>query len=183
VNLLLAETYWKLQSVGARVFNVKGQGNLVFQNLDIYATVGANTALVKGFDVSVTNGAISIEFDNVVDKAKVDAIEILPVSSTPTMTLNFVYPDGTPVVGALNYNVSAGSVTLSGSAPLLNGQVSCVLFSAPSALGLIGQLQVNLNLTDSAGHTLWQLNTTFNPTNVSFGAIQNSSLNVTVQKI
>lgn len=35
--------------------NVKMQDNVVFTNLDIFAQVGANAALIKGADVTVTN--------------------------------------------------------------------------------------------------------------------------------
>ena len=45
VNLYFAETSG--MTTGVRVFNVRMQGQLIFQNLDIYAAAGANTALVK----------------------------------------------------------------------------------------------------------------------------------------
>jgi Malectin domain len=67
-----------LNTKGARVFNVKIQGATTFSNLDIFAEAGANAALVKGADVLVSNGQVSIEFDNIVQTAKVNAIEILP---------------------------------------------------------------------------------------------------------
>ena len=44
VTLLFAEIYWT--SAGKRVFNVSVEGQPAIQGLDIYATVGANTALV-----------------------------------------------------------------------------------------------------------------------------------------
>jgi hypothetical protein len=100
LNLLFAENYGPLQKVGASVFNIKVQDNLAFQNLDIFAAVGANAALVKGMDVSVQNGILNIEFDNSVQNAKADGIELLP-SQSPQLNLKFNYPDGTPVAGML----------------------------------------------------------------------------------
>ena len=100
LNLLFAENYGPLQKVGASVFNIKVQDNLAFQNLDIFAAVGANAALVKGMDVSVQNGILNIEFDNSVQNAKADGIELLP-SQSPQLNLKFYYPDGTPVAGML----------------------------------------------------------------------------------
>jgi hypothetical protein len=47
----------------------------------------------------------------------------------------------------------------------------------------VGQIQLNLSLTDNAGHTLWQIGMTMDPTSVNFGSVQSSSLNVVVQKI
>src|SRR5260370_26007490 len=70
-------------------------------NFDIFAEAGANAALVKGDDVTVSNGQVSIEFDNLAQTAKVNAIEILPGVSGPSLLLNFKYPDGTPVAGTL----------------------------------------------------------------------------------
>ncbi len=184
LNLLFAEIYGPLQKVGARVFNIKVQGNLAFQNLDIFAAAGANAALIKGMDVSVQNGVLSIEFDNSVQNAKVDGIEILPLpAQSPQLNLKFNYPDGTPVSGTLNYSISSSLLSFQGSAPLTNGQAQCVLFSNPSALGISAQFTVNLNLTDSAGRQLWQLSLGMNPAQVNLGAIQTSSLNVVVQKL
>jgi hypothetical protein len=185
VNLYFAEMSPAEEHTGGRVFNVKLQGNTVFQNLDIFATVGANTALVKSGEIAVTNGAVQIEFDNIADHAKIEAIEIIPnaAASGPQMHLNFAYPDGTPVAGTLNYTVATSLLKLGGSNPLTNGQATCILFTSPQVMGLVGQFQLNLSLTDSAGHTLWQVGMTMDPTTVNFASVQSSSLNVVVQKL
>jgi hypothetical protein len=189
-NLYFAELYSGDAFIGGRVFNVKVEGTTVLQNFDIFATAGANKALIKGVDFAVTNGAATIELDNIPghDRGKIQAIEITSNSSsgstptTPSLTLNFTYPDGTPVPGTLNYSVAGGSVKLSGAVPLNNGQANCMLFSSPSALGLTGQFNVTLSLTDSANKSLWQITLTMDPTNVSLGSVQSSTLNVTVAK-
>ncbi len=183
VNLYFAETYAATQVKGARVFNVKMQGAPVFSNLDIFAEAGANAALVKGADVTVSNGQASIEFDNLVQTAKVNAIEILPGASGPSLLLNFKYPDGTPVAGTLAYSVSSSLLSFQSSEPLNNGQAQCVIFANPSAMGISAQFTVNLSLTDTAGHTLWQLTVGMNPAQVNIGAVQSTALNVVVQKM
>jgi hypothetical protein len=99
VSLYFAETYAATTSVGARVFNVKVQGALVFSSLDVFGQAGADTPLSKGTDVTVTNGTIRIELNNIVQTAKVNAIEILPGNPVPQLPLKFQYPDGTPVAG------------------------------------------------------------------------------------
>jgi hypothetical protein len=187
LNLYFAELFSGDDHAGSRVFNVKLQGSTVFQNLDVFAAAGANAALIKSADIAVTNGAVQIELDTLADRAKIEAIEIVPNSNSaapgPQMQLDFAYPDGTPVAGMLNYTVSTSLVKLGGSSPLSNGQVSCVLFTSPQALGLVGQFQLNLSLTDAAGHTLWQVGMTMDPTSVNFADVQSSSLHVVVQKL
>ena len=185
VNLYFVESYAPDQHVGGRVFNVKLDGTTVFQNLDVFAAAGANAALIKSADVVVTNGAVQIEFDNLIDHAKIEAIEILPgtLATGPTLMLNFVYPDGKPVSGKLNYTVSSPLLTLQGSQPLVNGQVLCELFANPSVLGISAQFQVKLSLTDDAGHLLWDVNLGMNPAEVNLAALQSSTMNVVVQKM
>jgi hypothetical protein len=186
VNLYFTEANPRAASVGARVFNVSLQGSTVFPNLDIFATVGADVALVKSANVNVTASAIKIGFSPVSGlHPKISGIEILPLqtATSPTLLLDFKYPDGTPVAGTLNYSISSSLLSFQGSAPLAHGQAQCVLFSNPSAMGISAQFTVNLNLTDSAGHQLWQLNLGINPAHVNLGAIQASTLNVVVQKL
>ncbi len=184
VNLYFAEIYAPLDVVGGRVFNVKVEGNLVFPNLDIFATAGAATALVKGADVLVQNGVLSIEFDSVVQHAKVDAIEILPLpAQAPQMNLNFTYPDGTPVAGTLAYTISSSLLSFQGNLPLTNGQATLLLLNSAASLGLSTQFTVNLSLTDTNGHQLWQLTLGLNPSQVNLAAVLNGSLNVTVQHL
>jgi Malectin domain len=182
VNLYFAELYPGDEHVGARVANIKLQGTTIFQNLDVFAAVGANTALIKGADIAVTNGSLQIELDNVADHAKIEAIEIVPNSAMPQLQLHFVYPDGTPVAGTLNYTIGNSTVKLGGAAPLTNGEVTCDLFTSPDMMGLLGQFQLTLGLSDTTGHTIWQIVMTMNPTSVNFGTVQSSTLTVVVQK-
>ncbi|HSC45220.1 MAG TPA: malectin domain-containing carbohydrate-binding protein [Candidatus Acidoferrum sp.] len=182
VNLLFSENYSGLQSVGARVFNVKLNGMTVLQNFDIFAVVGANAAVVESFNTNVTNGQVAIEFDTLVQNPKINAIEILPMPSAPLLTLKFTYTDGTPVSGNLNYAMSTSLLTIGGQLALVNGQATCALVSSPAVLGLIGQTQVALNLTDSSGNMVWQISMGLNPADANLGAVQNSTLNVVLSK-
>jgi hypothetical protein len=187
VNLYFAEIFGPTQIKGARVFTIKMQGAAVFSNLDIFAEAGANTALIKGADITVSNGQVTIEFDNRVQKAKIDAIEILPTPSGPaagpSLLLNFKYPDGTPVAGNLAYSVSSSLLSFQGNSLLNNGQANCIIYANPSALGISAEFTVNLSLTDTAGHILWQFTVAMDPSQVNLGAVQSSALNVVVQRI
>jgi hypothetical protein len=182
VNLYFTEAHPQTEMIGGRVFNVSLQGAVAFAKLDVFAAAGANAALIKSADVTVTNGTVAIGFTPVSGLSpKISAIEI--VSAVPSLTLNFVYPDGSQVSGNLNYSVSSSLLSFQGAMPLVAGQAQCVLLANPSALGISAQFTVSLNLTDTAGHLLWQVNLGMNPSGVNLGAVQSSMLNVTVQKL
>jgi Malectin domain len=183
VNLYFAETWGPAMAPGSRVFNVKMQGSPVFTNLDIFAEAGADAALIKGADITVSNNWATIEFDNIVDAAKIFAIEVLPGNSGPTLAMNFQYPDGTPVAGSLTYTISSSLLSFSGDAPLVNGQVRCALLANPSAMGISMQFTITATLTDSTGHSLWALNMGMNPSQLNLAAVQQSMLTVVVQKM
>jgi len=185
VNLYFAELNTGDYSTGARLFNVLVQGSTFLSNFDIFATVGPAAALIRGEDITVSSGAVALEFDTVPghDRAKIIAIEILPETvSAPQLALNFVYPDGTPVADTLNYTITTSQLKLGGNTPLVNGQATAVLYAAPQILGLAGQIQLNMSLTDTAGHTLWQIGMTLDSTSANIGGVQGSALSVVVQK-
>jgi hypothetical protein len=187
LNLYFDEATPRAEKITGRVFNVSVQSNVVFPELDIFAAAGANGALIKSANVSVTNGALTIGFTRVVGlDPEISAIEILPASGVttgPVMTFNFSYPDGTAVIGALNYTVSSSLLSFQGSQALVNGKAQSELFANPSAMGISAQFQVDLSLTDTAGHVLWQMSVGMNPALVNLGGVQSSALNVVVQKM
>ncbi len=80
VNLYFADICTCTHSVGGRVFDVLLEGALVLNNLDIYSEVGANTALVKTFEISVTDGTLNIQFLHVVENPKISAIEVIALN-------------------------------------------------------------------------------------------------------
>jgi hypothetical protein len=90
VSLYFAETASADDGVGDRVFNVLADGTTVLANLDIFAQVGANAALVETFNVTTPQtGVITLQFTgtNSPDgNAVVEAIQIIPQAATPTNT-------------------------------------------------------------------------------------------------
>jgi len=183
VNFYFAEANPTAQVIGGRVFSVSVQSQMVFPNLDIFAAAGANAALIKTATPVVTNGKLTIGFTPVSGfEPKISAIEILP-AAPPTLTLNFKYPDGSPVLGNLTYTITSSLLTLQGATPLTNGQATTALLANPSAMGLSTQFQIKLNLVDAAGHVLWEINLGMNPSEVNLAALQSSSLNVVVEKM
>ncbi|CAH0999302.1 hypothetical protein LEM8419_00600 [Neolewinella maritima] len=97
VRLHFAEIYFGATGGGAggsgkRVFDVSLEGQLVLDNFDINAAVGPETATVREYNVSVTDGQINLFFDaspavGGVDQPKLSALEIIyqgPVSTPQT---------------------------------------------------------------------------------------------------
>ncbi len=76
VLLHFAETYFT--AAGDRVFNVAINGTTVLSNLDIYATVGGNAALVETFTANAnSSGQIVIAFtEGTANQPVVSGIEI-----------------------------------------------------------------------------------------------------------
>ena len=81
VLLHFAETYFTV--AGDREFNVAINGTSVLTNLDIYATVGANAALLKTFTATAnSSGDIAIAFTiGAANQPVISGIEIRSVSS------------------------------------------------------------------------------------------------------
>jgi hypothetical protein len=125
---------------------------------------------------------MTIEFDKLIQNPKINAIEILPLGNAPLLTLRFSYPDGTPVSGSLHYAMSTSLLSIGGTLPLVNGLATSALISSPEVLGLVGQTQVFLNLTNNTGTMVWQISMGINPANADLSSVQNSTLNVVLAK-
>ena len=74
VTLKFAEIYYSW--AGARVFDVKIEGKDGVSNLDIFRKVGKNQALDISLPVSVTDGALNLDFQSAGGNAKIGAILI-----------------------------------------------------------------------------------------------------------
>ncbi|WP_026812697.1 PKD domain-containing protein [Arenibacter certesii] len=73
--------------VGSRVFDISMEGQLVEDNLDVYAEAGAQTKLVKSYTVTVTGGILDLDFSSLAGNGGVkhpiiNAIEVLGDSGT-----------------------------------------------------------------------------------------------------
>lgn len=79
VRLHFAEVWTGATAPGSRVFNVLVEGLTVLPNLDVFAEVGLNHALVKSVPATVADGKLTIDFTVVVQNPQVCAIEVYPV--------------------------------------------------------------------------------------------------------
>ncbi len=80
-----AEPYWGAPGgpegeEGRRVFSVTGEGEALLEDFDVYAEVGAVTALVKQVEVEVTDGELNLRFTASEGEPIVAAIEVLQPS-------------------------------------------------------------------------------------------------------
>jgi hypothetical protein len=68
-------------SAGARVFDVRIEGATVLSQFDIWSEAGGvNTAIVREFPLTVSDGAVTVDFIRQVENAKISAIEIIPAT-------------------------------------------------------------------------------------------------------
>ena len=82
VRLYFAEPYWGSPGgpegdAGRRVFSVTAEGEILLEDLDIYAEVGELTALVKQAEVDVQDGELNLSFTAIEGEPIVAAIEVL----------------------------------------------------------------------------------------------------------
>lgn len=90
VRLHFCETFSRANSVGYRVFNVAMEGDIVFENVDIFAEVGLYSAMTLTTTVNVVDGALTIDFLHIVQNPLVSAIEISPnFNLAPPETIEF----------------------------------------------------------------------------------------------
>jgi chitodextrinase len=82
VRLHLAETYNAITAAGQRVFDVTAEGSTGIDDLDIFARVGANRALIVTFPVTVSDGTLDLVFLRGVQNPKVCGIEVLAIQSS-----------------------------------------------------------------------------------------------------
>ncbi|WP_242929563.1 malectin domain-containing carbohydrate-binding protein, partial [Pontibacter vulgaris] len=80
VRLHFVENFFT--SAGIRVFNISLENQLRLPSLDIYREVGYRTALVKDFDVNVTDGMLNIKFNPTANRLAIAGVEIYKVAST-----------------------------------------------------------------------------------------------------
>jgi hypothetical protein len=65
---------------GQRTFDVRLENTAVLSNFDIWSQAGGiDRAINRQFNVTVTDGSLTIDFIRRIENAKVSAIEIIPI--------------------------------------------------------------------------------------------------------
>ncbi len=102
VRLHFAEIYWGAPGngltggAGSRVFSVKLENQYRLINFDLSQAVGAATAIIKNFPVTVTDGKLNIDFSAVVNRPMVSAVEVYHFSNGNSVTPDMVATTALP---------------------------------------------------------------------------------------
>ncbi|QNF32389.1 choice-of-anchor D domain-containing protein [Adhaeribacter swui] len=106
IRLHFVENYFT--TGGSRVFSIAVEGETRLANLDIFREVGYKAALVKDFEVTLTDGQLNLKFNPTANRVALAGLEIFAVSgSQSTLVLN-----QNTITGA-SCNANNGSITLS----------------------------------------------------------------------
>ncbi len=138
VDLLFAEIWF--QQSGRRVFNVLLENQLVLGNLDLFAAIGHDVAVVYSFEVEVSDGILDINFGSVVEDPKISALAVTSVS----------LPDVTPSVALVSPN--GGEWWLSGTSQTITWNATATIASLRIELGTLGGSRWS-TITNSAPNT------------------------------
>lgn len=84
IRMHFVENYWSAEA--ARLFNVTIENELRLANFDIFKEVGYRTALVKDFEVRVTDGMLNIKFNPAADRVAIAGLEIFTDSASANVT-------------------------------------------------------------------------------------------------
>jgi hypothetical protein len=160
---------------GKRVFSVNLEGGTVeLPNYDIFAEVGAMTAVVKTFTILVTDGVLNIDFAATVNQPKISAIEIAPATATnlsvsPTSLHFFSQQAGTTSppqaltlrnTGTTSLNVTGVTITGANSTQFIHS------FTAATSIAAGATATINVNFKPaSLGTKTAQLNITHTGSN------------------
>lgn len=142
VRMHFVENFWS--AAGARVFHISLENITKLFNFDIYSEVGYKAALVKDFEVNVTDGVLDLKFNPTANRLALAGVEIFRITA--------------------GSNLTASDVSLSASAEneLGNSQIKLLVYPNPSKggnlnieLGGFGKNEnVTVQLYDMAGRIL-----------------------------
>jgi chitodextrinase/glucose/arabinose dehydrogenase/mono/diheme cytochrome c family protein len=114
LRLHFAETWIGARIPGVRVFDVLVEGALRLDNFDIFVAAGAPASTIKAhvetLPVTVSDGALNVVFDNVLQNPLVSGIEVHLVSLAPD---NTVPTSPAPLLATRDYRSAALSWTAS----------------------------------------------------------------------
>ena len=135
VDLHFAENIFK--APGERVFDVKAEGRVVVDNLDVFAEAGRTTAHVRAVDVQVNDGVLNLEFVSAgsgypfVSGIEVRQTELVTSTPPPTTPPPATPPPDAgefPTPGTTGFRVpessleEAGSITSSHDGQVIEGK-------------------------------------------------------------
>lgn len=81
VRLHFCETDGRLMRPGGRIFDVRMEGRVILNDLDIYRDGGGDRAVVRSGRVNVQDGALDLDFGRVAHNPLLNALEVIPVAN------------------------------------------------------------------------------------------------------
>ncbi len=135
IQIHLAEMHGASQTTGARVFDIRIEGAIVENTIDIFDEAGAATALIKTYNINITDTNLDLDFLNNPGNPKVSAIAVLPksfsgeVAGPGAHVLTYNYTD--PLTGCSKSNTTTFTVS---AAPVATAAGSTAICAGESAL-------------------------------------------------
>ncbi|QHT65774.1 choice-of-anchor D domain-containing protein [Rhodocytophaga rosea] len=183
VKLHFAEIYMGATGGGygaarERVFDVNIEGGTIeLDDFDIYEEIGPMKAVIKTFNVTVTDGMLNINFTATIDQPKISAIEIWPYTgnseptlvATPTSVHFFSQQAGTTSTPQTISISNTGMTALNVTGVTITGANSSEFqhdFTASTTIAAGASIPIQLTFTPiSLGLKTAQLNITHTGTN------------------
>lgn len=149
VDLHFAETYSGITGPGQRIMNISLEGQPALSNFDVYQEAGGNNiAVVKKVLTTVSDGFLNIDFTPIAQSTMINAIEIIPVVSSPTplptdsptpLPTNTPIPTNIPTPVPTNTPIPIPTATPT--------PTPCPLLSAPTGLSPVTSVTSSGNVT------------------------------------
>ncbi|TWR28857.1 T9SS type A sorting domain-containing protein [Mucilaginibacter pallidiroseus] len=108
VRFHFVENYWKDE--GQRVFAITLENQRVLTNFDIISEVPYRTAIVKDYNVTVSDGVLNIKFNPTANRVALAALELFQVNDNTVVTSNRLA--ATPISKDLNLISSEKKVSV-----------------------------------------------------------------------
>ncbi|HYF63473.1 MAG TPA: kelch repeat-containing protein [Herpetosiphonaceae bacterium] len=136
-----------------RVFDVRLEGATVLDNFDIFlAAGGRNAAVVRQFPVTVSDGAVTLDFVRLTDEPQVSGIEVIPLDTLPTST-----PTPSPLPGGATnlFTWNSGATAPMARFEAVGGVVGQKLYVIGGFINEIAQTGKSVDVYDLPSNT-WQ---------------------------
>ena len=141
---------------GKRVFSVNLEGAAKLTNYDIIAEVGTMTAVTKSFSANITDGNITLDFSTGVNRAKISAIEIIPVTTpSPSSAVRiscgggaYTATDGRVFAADKNYTTNTSTYVNNNITDILGTTEDALYKKERSANINLGSFSYNIPVTN-----------------------------------
>jgi prepilin-type processing-associated H-X9-DG protein len=131
-----------------RKFDVKAEGKLILDDLDLVKAAGAKKAYVRSFPVTIGDGALNLSFASSINNAIISGIELTPVAVTKSPTVPapvFINAGGPALTDFFGRPFEPGDAYFTGGANATAAVVD--LYNAPEDAALLGDYRRGSSLS------------------------------------